>query len=80
MSPESKKIDDLKKQMSNLLKMIGNPGQCGSGSRPGCGAGIWWIQTKAGKSMPLNSDGMPHWATCPNSLEFKRKVVKEIRG
>ena len=67
-------------KMSNLLKLIGTPGQCGSGARPGCGAGIWWVQTKAGKAMPLNSDGTTHWATCPNSLNFKREQNKARRG
>ena len=67
-------------KMSNLLKVLGNPGQCGSGSRPGCGAGIWWVQTKAGKAMPLNSDGTPHWATCPNAREFKREHARVTPG
>lgn len=71
ISPEQK--------MSNLLKIMGNPGTCGAGSRPGCGAGIWWVTTKAGKAMPLNSDGTPHWANCPNSREFKIKGQTNLR-
>jgi hypothetical protein len=29
-------------------------------------------QTKAGKFMPTNTDGTPHWATCPDVDKFKR--------
>jgi hypothetical protein len=55
-------------KMSNLLKLIGGPGQCKS-----CQAPLWWITTKAGKAMPLNSDGVVHWATCPQSREWKKE-------
>jgi bacterioferritin-associated ferredoxin len=67
ISPEQK--------MSNLLKLIGNPSQC-----KGCQAPMWWVVTKAGKAMPLNSDGVPHWATCPNVRDFKIKKAAERRG
>ena len=58
---------ELRQKMSNLLKLIGNPGQC-----RGCQAAMWWIQTKAGKAMPLNPDGTPHWGTCPQARSFKK--------
>lgn len=61
-------------KMSNLLKLIGNASQC-----KGCGAGIWWVTTRAGKVMPLNSDGTPHWANCPKAREFKVKGHTTLR-
>lgn len=56
-------------KMSNLLKIIGNPGTCGCEHRPGCSAGIWWVTTKSGAHTPLNSDGTSHFATCRNLPE-----------
>jgi hypothetical protein len=32
-----------------------------------CTAPIYWIDTKAGKRMPVNPDGSSHFATCPNA-------------
>lgn len=40
----------------------------------GCDADIVWIKTAAGKSMPVDGDGTPHWATCPNAKDFKKKA------
>lgn len=67
-------------KMSNLLKYIGSPGQCGAGSRPGCGAAIWWVTTNKGKAAPINVDGTPHFGTCPNAIEFRRVKNIEKRG
>lgn len=38
----------------------------------GCGASIAWIRTTAGKAMPVDGDGTPHWATCPKASQFKK--------
>ena len=38
-----------------------------------CGATIYWVKTEAGKLMPLNADGSPHWGSCPDVASFKRK-------
>jgi len=43
----------------------------------GCGASIFWIRTQAGKAMPLDPDGTPHWATCRNAVDFKQKKGEE---
>lgn len=32
-----------------------------------CSAGIAWINTPGGKHMPVDTDGTPHWATCPTA-------------
>lgn len=37
-----------------------------------CHAVIYWIRTDKGKSMPVNPDGSPHWATCPDADKFKK--------
>ncbi|MDD5065201.1 MAG: hypothetical protein PHQ35_10655 [Phycisphaerae bacterium] len=54
----------------------------------GCGRLILWIRTKNGKDMPVDypdeitiitKDGrtekgfIPHWATCPQAKQFKKK-------
>lgn len=56
------------KVMSDLLKVIGNPGQC-----RGCGAIIFWAHTKLNKPTPLNPDGTTHWATCPKERMFRKQ-------
>lgn len=62
-------------KMRKLLQLIGNFGQC-----RGCNAPMYWLTTKAGKPMPVNPDGTPHWATCPKSREFKIQKQKERLG
>jgi hypothetical protein len=48
-----------------------------TGTRPstcrGCQATIYWLVTEKGKRMPVDPDGTPHWATCPNAQEFRRR-------
>jgi hypothetical protein len=46
----------------------------------GCSADIeWWI-TPTGKKIPMDlmpeptSEAKPHWATCPNAEDFRRKT------
>lgn len=38
----------------------------------GCHQAMFWVQTKAGKMMPVDPDGTPHWSTCPKAKSFKR--------
>jgi len=38
----------------------------------GCQAPIVWRRTEAGRWMPCNPDGTPHWATCPKAEAFRR--------
>ena len=54
-------------KLSNLLKLIGNAGEC-----KGCNALIYWVTTKTKKAMPLDPDGVPHWSTCPKAREFRK--------
>lgn len=57
-------------KMRNLLKLIGNVSECN-----GCKSVIVWVATKFGKKMPLNPDGVQHWATCPQAREFKKNAA-----
>jgi hypothetical protein len=45
----------------------------------GCGAQIYWIITPNGKDMPVNADGISHFATCPDAAKF-RKQLKAGQG
>lgn len=38
----------------------------------GCGAPIRWQRTAAGKPTPIDENGQPHWATCPQAAMFKQ--------
>lgn len=46
---------------------------------PRCRDSIYWVTTRKGKHMPLNSDGSPHWATCVDAPSFRRKAARELR-
>jgi len=46
------------------------PGRC-RGVR--CHDDIDWWWTPAGKRIPLNADGTPHWATCVDEAQFRNK-------
>lgn len=37
-----------------------------------CGAPIQFIETAAGKRMPVDRDGTSHFATCPGADEFRK--------
>jgi hypothetical protein len=39
----------------------------------GCKALVYWIHTAKGKVMPVNADGVSHFATCEKAAEFRRK-------
>jgi hypothetical protein len=38
----------------------------------GCGAAVYWVRTENKKNMMVNTDGVPHWATCPKAKEFRK--------
>ena len=42
-------------------------GQCQS-----CEAPIRWVKTKAGKNLPVNPDGIAHFATCPEADKHRK--------
>lgn len=47
----------------------GDPGRpCKS-----CGMNIHWVKTPAGKWMPVEYDGMPHWPFCDEPERFSRR-------
>ena len=50
---------------------------CKKCSGPTCNAKIRWEITASGKRTPVNEDGSPHWATCPDRALFARRKPKE---
>ena len=50
-------IERLYKNITSLMKAIGNPGSC-----QGCREFIWWVKTKNGKNMPVTREGLVHFA------------------
>ena len=42
-----------------------------------CEADVYWIRTEKGKPMPLDEDGTPHFATCPQGKAWSGKSRKE---
>jgi len=39
----------------------------------GCRAKIYWIKTDNNKNMPIDPDGVSHFATCPAAVKFRKK-------
>lgn len=46
----------------------------------GCGAPVYWITTAAGKAMPVDLDGVSHFATCPQAAKFRRPADEGRTG
>ena len=38
-----------------------------------CGRSVLWCQTLGGRWSPVDRDGSPHWRTCPNTADFRRR-------
>ena len=47
---------------------VGKPG------RPceACGKMLYFVRTAAGKPMPVEADGTPHWGNCTDAERFKK--------
>ena len=43
------------------------PSKCKS-----CGATVYWIKTFKGKNMPVNPDGVSHFATCKQADKWRK--------
>lgn len=61
-------LDQLRVNVRRLLDVVGGRAQCRS-----CGAEIWFVKTKAGKSAPYTAEALSHFADCPGAQEFRRK-------
>lgn len=62
-------IADLRKRIANLLDWMAPPAKCKD-----CGAEIRWITNrKTGKNMPINAEGVSHFADCPGADRFRKK-------
>lgn len=68
-----KKIQDKgagpAEKMTALLKMIGNVSECTGAD---CKRVVVWVTGNKGKII-LDPDGKPHWATCPNAKDFRKR-------
>ena len=42
-----------------------------------CGADVYWIHTEKGEPMPLNAQGEPHFADCPQGKAWSGKSRKK---
>lgn len=57
---------------SNIARLYDTIGAHSSDCR-GCGATIWWITTKNGKSAPMTADALNHHVDCPDADRFRRR-------
>lgn len=44
-----------------------------TGTCRGCGKPVAWCMTRLNRRSPLDPDGTPHWATCPDADRFRKK-------
>ena len=60
--------DQLKANIDRILSI------CEVQARPCnlCKTEIHFLRTGAGNLMPFDSDGTPHWATCPYAGSFRK--------
>jgi hypothetical protein len=42
-----------------------------------CHVAITWELTANGRRTPVNLDGTPHWATCPDRQQWRRGAVSD---
>jgi len=50
------------------------PNRCSS---PYCGKTIYWIVTRTGRNMPVDPDGISHFATCIAANAFRRRETSQ---
>ena len=43
-----------------------------------CGKTIRFVKTEAGKWIPIDWDGTPHWETCPNADDFRKYPKRKM--
>ncbi len=48
-----------------------------------CGVNLHFVKTKAGKDMPVEYDGIPHWGFCSEPERFgrahrRKKAIEEM--
>jgi hypothetical protein len=63
----AEEVQQIRENMAKLLVNIGDPSRC-----KGCGAPIFFVRHKNGKSVPYTPQGLNHFADCPQAKEFKR--------
>ncbi len=64
------KLDALRSNVRALLDVIGGKSQCRA-----CGADIWFVKTKNGKSAPYTAEALSHFADCPKAESFRKKTT-----
>ena len=69
---DDRELREARELMRLLLQSCGERSICA-----GCKAVVVWLKTKNGKSAIYDLDGRSHWATCPNSAEFKKRQARK---
>ena len=63
-------LEAVKKRLEHLLAQVGAQDRCSSGL---CKRPILWVRHRNGAATPYDSDGTPHFVTCPAREQFRRK-------
>ena len=59
-------LDQSREWMRQLLARVGDEDKCP------CGATIYFVRHRNGRSAPYEESGQIHFATCPKAAEFRR--------
>ena len=62
-------LEAARKNIARLLRSVGSVSTC-----RGCSQSIVWVKHNSGRSAPYDADGTPHFATCPQADQFRRKA------
>lgn len=68
IDPKALTVDTMKKRVLSLLQQVGEPATCKA-----CDAPMFFVVTRAGRRAPYTTEGLNHFADCPNASMFKKK-------
>lgn len=66
----ARQVLTLRNNIYNLLKQVGDEDCCDGKD---CRARIFFVKHKSGFTQVYDLDAKPHWASCPNANDFKKK-------
>jgi hypothetical protein len=69
-------VDEREKDtFRKLLDQIADRGSCIH-----CGADVWFVETRRGRVIPVEYDGMTHTARCPHAGGLMKRLERKRKG
>jgi hypothetical protein len=64
----NREVEQLRANIIHLLRNVAESAFC-----KGCHQQVWWLIHRNGKRTPYDCDAKPHFATCSEREQFKKK-------